>query len=612
MNRFYGGSTIQKGSNGKDVREWQTYLNNNGFKLTVDGIFGDKTHEATVNYQQNNGLTADGIVGENTWGQAGYRTASNPPSYTPTATPNVGSAPTAPTFNTKPTDMPTIDTTTWDETEKGSAALGAYNSAKGELDGYEAFVPTEYTKGEDVLNAENALNDHLANKPGEYQSAWKTQLDAIMGQIMNREKFSYNINKDPLYQQYKDQYIQQGKLAMADTMGQAAAMTGGYGNSWAQSVGQQAYQQSLGQLGDIAPELYAMALDKYTREGQDLYNQYGMVMDRDNQDYGRYRDTVGDWQTDRGYLTDRYDSERNFDYGKHVDEQNMERLAKEDEYQAILDKIGITGDDYYRGGDIFRTEQANKNNEAWNDYYAREDQRKDGNSLLQQGFQNDMASWEADYNRAWDEYNAAENNNRYQNEEEWRNSEWDRDEERYQDSLEEYTGGTGNTGNSGNTGGNPVTDPAVDPVVAAAIPDEYKQKATTFKNNDDLADWAYGLAAADAITYEQADELIENNMDRNEKYTEKTDESGNVVERTSSYSQMLESFDGWEMETDGGANLFGIDKDAYVRAPDGKSYSLAELKQILIDEGMDASVAQKKLKGLQQKLGISSNWLFGW
>lgn len=394
----YYGSTIQKGSSGDDVLRWQRYLNRNyGLELTEDGIFGDETLSATKDFQLSNNLTADGIVGDDTWGLAGftYQGGSNSSSS--------GNSSTSYT----PTDLPTIDTTTWDETEKGEEALGDYNDAKDELDEYEAFVPTEYEKSEDVLSAEDALNDHLANKPGEYQSQWKEQLDELMKQIMGREKFSYNFNEDALYQQYKDNYIQQAKMAMADTMGQAAAMTGGYGSSYAQSVGQQAYQGQLNNLNDIIPELYKMALDKYNMEGQDLLNQYGLIMDREDMDYDRYRDILDDWQGDRNYLQGVYDNALNFDYGKHMDEQDTEYQIKEDEYQRLLDEVGITGDDYYKGGDIFRTEQANKNNEAWN------------------------------------EYEATENNNRYQNEEGWRDAEWDRNEDRYQDSMKGTTGNNG-------------------------------------------------------------------------------------------------------------------------------------------------------------------------
>ncbi|MBR1884124.1 MAG: peptidoglycan-binding protein, partial [Clostridia bacterium] len=33
----------------------------------IDGIFGNNTYNAVVNFQRNNGLAADGVVGCNTW-----------------------------------------------------------------------------------------------------------------------------------------------------------------------------------------------------------------------------------------------------------------------------------------------------------------------------------------------------------------------------------------------------------------------------------------------------------------------------------------------------------------------------------------------------------------
>lgn len=177
----------------------------------------------------------------------------------------------------------------------------------------------EYQESDAAKQAQAALQQQLANKPGEYQSQWQSSLDEAMKKILNREKFSYDLNGDALYQQYKDRYIQQGQMAMQDTMGQAAALTGGYGNSYAQGVGQQTYQGYLQGLNDKVPELYQLALDRYNQETNDLYNQYSLLGQRENQDYGRYRDTVSDWNTERDYLAGRYDSERSYDYGKYAD-----------------------------------------------------------------------------------------------------------------------------------------------------------------------------------------------------------------------------------------------------------------------------------------------------
>lgn len=133
------------------------------------------------------------------------------------------------------------------------------------------------------------------------------QMSDILDRIMNREDFSYDMDADALYQQYKDKYIKQGNLAMQDTMGQAAALTGGYGNSYAQTVGQQAYNSYLGQLNDVVPELYALAKQRYDDEGDALLEQYSLLADRENTAYSREyaqqqrEDSMRSEQEDRAY-----------------------------------------------------------------------------------------------------------------------------------------------------------------------------------------------------------------------------------------------------------------------------------------------------------------------
>ena len=217
-------------------------------------------------------------------------------------------------------------------TETPAASSGTTATTTGTAGGTPAATaPTfSYTPSESVTQAEAMLQQQLANKPGEYQSAWQTQLNDAIQKILNREKFSYDLNGDMLYQQYKDQYTTQGKMAMMDTMGQAQAMTGGYGNSYAQSVGQQAYQGYLQQLNDKIPELYQLALNQYNAEGDDMYNQASLMAQMEDQDYGRYRDKVSDYYTDLNYLTEnaRYMSET--EYQKALDDFNIKYASYRD------------------------------------------------------------------------------------------------------------------------------------------------------------------------------------------------------------------------------------------------------------------------------------------
>lgn len=124
---------------------------------------------------------------------------------------------------------------------------------------------------------------------GAYSSQWQGQLEDTIAKFLDRKDFSYDLNGDALYQQYKDRYIQGGQMAMMDTLGQAAALTGGYGSSYAQSAGQQAYQSYLQGLNDKIPELYQLALERYDREADGLYKRYAMLGEREGADYDRYQ-----------------------------------------------------------------------------------------------------------------------------------------------------------------------------------------------------------------------------------------------------------------------------------------------------------------------------------
>jgi peptidoglycan hydrolase-like protein with peptidoglycan-binding domain len=65
-----GRRMISYGSQGKDVVDAQQLLNQHGAAppLVIDGIFGPKTRQATIEFQKTHGLVPDGIIGPLTWG----------------------------------------------------------------------------------------------------------------------------------------------------------------------------------------------------------------------------------------------------------------------------------------------------------------------------------------------------------------------------------------------------------------------------------------------------------------------------------------------------------------------------------------------------------------
>lgn len=138
---------------------------------------------------------------------------------------------------------------------------------------------------------QDAVNRYEEAKQQEkptYAGTYDDQLNSLYDKLMNRPNFSYNLNGDALYKQYRDRYAQQGRMAMMDTMGQASALTGGFGSTYGQAVGQQTYDGYLQQLTDRVPELQQMALSRYNAEGEQLSDQYTTTKDLADAERGAY------------------------------------------------------------------------------------------------------------------------------------------------------------------------------------------------------------------------------------------------------------------------------------------------------------------------------------
>lgn len=217
----------------EDVKKLQTELNTKGASVTVDGIYGPETDAAYRTF----GIAAGG------------------------------------------------------ETEK-SRLPGVSGETAEKLSQYEEG----YTPPETVKQAQAAYEAAAEAKPEAFVSRYEGELEALYDSIADREPFRYDMDGDALYRQYRDAYVRQGQAAMEDTMGQAAALTGGYGSTYAESAGAQAYDRYLMGLGDILPELYGAALDRYAAEGDALQQRYDALADLRQEEYAAYRDAYDAWQ----------------------------------------------------------------------------------------------------------------------------------------------------------------------------------------------------------------------------------------------------------------------------------------------------------------------------
>ena len=90
-------------------------------------------------------------------------------------------------------------------------------------------------------------------------------------------------------------------------MGRSAALTGGYGSSYAQSAGQQAYHQYLQELSELVPEFEKNAWDRYTQQGEAMMDRYDLLKGEEAAAYGRWQDEMEEWYKALDLAQDQYE-----------------------------------------------------------------------------------------------------------------------------------------------------------------------------------------------------------------------------------------------------------------------------------------------------------------
>lgn len=335
-------TNLSRGSKGDDVIKLQQSLVNAGYNVGssgVDGSYGPQTEAAVRKYQTDNNLKIDGIAGSETlsslYGANTSAAKTQQSISTPSVTAQSGSA------TSKVTDDLAYQAAT--------QALEQAQGNKPTLDNYSSAT-SKVTDDPAYQAAMQALEQAQGNKPT-LEGKYDEQLADIYNQIMNREDFSYDINEDALYEQYKNQYITQGKLAMQDAMGQAAAMTGGYGNSYADMVGNQTFQAYMQQLNAVMPELYGQAYERYLQEEQRLYDQYAMLAEMSDDEFSRYQAQLDEYWKGVDLAQTQKD-----------DAYNIWRDTKDDDF----DTYQLALDEYWRGVDLAQTQKSDAYDEWLN------------------------------------------------------------------------------------------------------------------------------------------------------------------------------------------------------------------------------------------------------
>lgn len=119
-----------------------------------------------------------------------------------------------------------------------------------------------------------------------FNSSYLDQLNALARQLasMNYEDWT----KGSQYQSLADRYGNNGRMSMQDVLGQVAARTGGLASSYATTAAQQQYNQYMAQLEEVARQMYS-------QERGDIMDTANLYRNLANDEYGRYRDSLADY-----------------------------------------------------------------------------------------------------------------------------------------------------------------------------------------------------------------------------------------------------------------------------------------------------------------------------
>lgn len=180
--------------------------------------------------------------------------------------------------------------------------------------------------------------------------------DELLDELLTAEPFAFDLNTDALYRQYRDAYTRQGADAAGDAFGKASALTGGYANSYAQSVAAQTFNDYMLALQDKGLQLYENAYDRYRDEADRKAQLYEIADSLEREEYERAKEneqTEYERQQENAKIS--YDREQDtlsfaykmaqlgdFSYLKKagIDVSELEAAAKQEETQP--EKISAT------------------------------------------------------------------------------------------------------------------------------------------------------------------------------------------------------------------------------------------------------------------------------
>ncbi|MBR6918628.1 MAG: hypothetical protein IKN38_10630 [Clostridia bacterium] len=184
--------------------------------------------------------------------------------------------------------------------------------------GYAESERPVYTESDELRAARDALAAAESAKPKEYSSAYSKDIEDLAKRILSGEKFSYDFNADPVYNAYRESAEENRRRTMADAASSAALLTGGYANSYGVTASSEASAKALGAVRELIPSLMEAAYKKWYGERELEREKLRAIMDLEDSEYGKYRDSVSDYFNERDYRKGVYSDLGRSDYDRYL------------------------------------------------------------------------------------------------------------------------------------------------------------------------------------------------------------------------------------------------------------------------------------------------------
>lgn len=178
----------------------------------------------------------------------------------------------------------------------------------------------KYTENYDEVTAEGFNYDSWNGGSG---VGSKSNIEKLAEDYVNSSYDKFTQGTD--YASLAKRYSTQGRRAMDDTLGMAAARTGGLASSYAVAAGNQAYNDHMSKLEDAARALYDSQMTEKANKltvAQGLYDrQYGEWENERDFGFDVYQDSVSNAQWKDEQITSQSNKDREWDYTVATDEQ---------------------------------------------------------------------------------------------------------------------------------------------------------------------------------------------------------------------------------------------------------------------------------------------------